>query len=59
MAASLALKAIADGWDALGANYTFAQRNFLYLPLLHSERLDAQVNTVMLKARERERAEFD
>eukprot|EP00904_Undaria_pinnatifida_P008557 jgi/Undpi1/4831/HiC_scaffold_19.g08184.m1 len=42
MAASLALKAIADGWDALGANYTFAQRNFLYLPLLHSERLDAQ-----------------
>ncbi|CAM9293028.1 unnamed protein product [Ascophyllum nodosum] len=41
-AASLSLEAISKDWDALGTNYTFAQRLFLYMPLMHSERLEAQ-----------------
>ncbi|CAM9520234.1 unnamed protein product, partial [Hapterophycus canaliculatus] len=42
-AASLSLEVISKGWDAMDAdNYTFAERLFVYLPLMHSEKLEAQ-----------------
>ena len=44
MAASLSLDVISRGWDARDAgNYTFKQRLFVYLPLMHSEKVEAQV----------------
>lgn len=43
-AASLALEVISKGWDALGVNYSFPQRLFVYMPLMHSERLEAHVS---------------
>ncbi|CAN0196127.1 unnamed protein product, partial [Ectocarpus fasciculatus] len=42
-AASLALEIISKGWDTVDAqNYTFQQRLFVYLPLMHSEKIEAQ-----------------
>ncbi|CAB1111383.1 unnamed protein product [Ectocarpus sp. CCAP 1310/34] len=42
-AASLSLEIISKGWDTVDArNYTFQQRLFVYLPLMHSERIEAQ-----------------
>lgn len=42
-AASLALEVISKDWDVLGVNYSFPQRLFVYMPLMHSERLEAHV----------------
>lgn len=42
-AASLSLEVISKEWDTVDANhYTFEQRLFVYLPLMHSERIEAQ-----------------
>lgn len=43
-AAALSLEVISKGWDTADAkNYTFEQRLFAYLPLMHSEKIEAQV----------------
>jgi len=48
-AASLSLDVIAKGWDTADAgNYTYLQRMFVYLPLMHSEKIEAQVNACVL-----------
>eukprot|EP00903_Cladosiphon_okamuranus_P011301 g10656.t1 len=42
-AAALSLEVISKGWDTMDANnYTLEQRLFVYLPLMHSEKIDAQ-----------------
>lgn len=44
-AAALSLDVISKGWDTADAgNYTFVQRLFVYLPLMHSEKIEAQVS---------------
>lgn len=43
VAASLSLELISKDWDKLGVNYSFSQRKFVYMPLMHSEKLEAQV----------------
>lgn len=44
MAAALSLEVASKGWDTMDAkNYTFEQRHFVYLPLMHSEKIDVQV----------------
>lgn len=43
IAASLSLGIISKDWDKVGVNYSFSQRMFVYMPLMHSERLEAQV----------------
>lgn len=40
-AAALSLEVISKGWDT--KNYTFEQRLFAYLPLMHSEKIEVQV----------------
>ncbi|CAM9463201.1 unnamed protein product [Scytosiphon promiscuus] len=51
-AASLSLEVISKGWDAMDAgNYAFAQRLFVYLPLMHSEKIEAQ-DTCVVKTKE-------
>lgn len=43
-AASLSLEVISKGWDTVEAgHYAFSQRLFVYLPLMHSEKMEAQV----------------
>eukprot|EP00752_Nemacystus_decipiens_P005776 g5225.t1 len=42
-AATLSLEVIAKGWDTMDAgHYTMEQRHFVYMPLMHSEKIEAQ-----------------
>lgn len=46
-AAQLALDVISKGWDKAGDHFTFHQRQFVYLPLMHSEQKETQVSITL------------